>query len=161
MNNLDNTIVELGAQLGILAAKNTASTIYNKISVLKHRREDGKTITEYEEIINDLITEKQELIRIANAYKQQYENINISDEDMEYLHNTLRIVLESTSPDGKTDENLSVALAFLNKDTLKTMQLIGFNYKEGIGRPLTELCEEWIKLKLSPKKTQAQGTKKR
>ena len=129
MNNLDNTIVELGAQLGILAAKNTASTIYNKISVLKHRREDGKTITEYEEIINDLITEKQELIRIANAYKQQYENINISDEDMEYLHNTLKIVLESTSPDGKTDENLSVALAFLNKDTLKTMQLIGFNYK--------------------------------
>ena len=161
MNNLDNTIVELGTQLGILAAKNTASTIYNKISVLKHRREDGKTITEYEEIINDLITEKQELIRIANAYKQQYENINISDEDMEYLHNTLKIVLESTSPDGKTDENLSVALAFLNKDTLKTMQLIGFNYKEGIGRPLTELCEEWIKLKLSPKKTQAQGTKKR
>ena len=161
MNNLDNTIVELGAQLGILAAKNTASTIYNKISVLKHRREDGKTITEYEEIINDLITEKQELIRIANAYKQQYENINISDEDMEYLHNTLRIVLESTSPDGKTDENLSVALAFLNKDTLKTMQLIGFNYKEGIGRPLTELCEEWIKLKLSPKKMQAQGTKKK
>ena len=161
MKNLDNMIVELGAQLGVLAAKNTASTIYNKISVLKHRREDGKTITEYEEIINDLITEKQELIRIANAYKQQYENINISDEDMEYLHNTLRIVLESTSPDGKTDENLSVALAFLNKDTLKTMQLIGFNYKEGIGRPLTELCEEWIKLKLSPKKTQAQGTKKR
>ena len=161
MNNLDNTIVELGAQLGILAAKNTASTIYNKISVLKHRREDGKTITEYEEIINDLITEKQELIRIANAYKQQYENINISDEDMEYLHNTLKIVLESTSPDGKTDENLSVALAFLNKDTLKTMQLIGFNYKEGIGRPLTELCEEWIKLKLSPKKIQTQGMKKR
>ena len=161
MNNLDNTIVELGAQLGILAAKNTASTIYNKISVLKLKKADEKTIAEYEEIINDLITEKQELIRIANAYKQQYENINISDEDMEYLHNTLRIVLESTSPDGKTDENLSVALAFLNKDTLKTMQLIGFNYKEGIGRPLTELCEEWIKLKLSPKKTQAQGTKKR
>ena len=151
MNNLDNMTVELGAQLGILAAKNTASTIYNKISVLKLKKADEKTIAEYEEIINDLITEKQELIRIANAYKQQYENINISDEDMEYLHNTLRIVLESTSPDGKTDENLSVALAFLNKDTLKTMQLIGFNYKEGIGRPLTELCEEWIKLKLSPK----------
>ena len=161
MNNLDNTIVELGTQLGILAANNTASTIYNKISVLKLKKADEKTIAEYEEIINDLITEKQELIRIANAYKQQYENINISDEDMEYLHNTLRIVLESTSPDGKTDENLSVALAFLNKDTLKTMQLIGFNYKEGIGRPLTELCEEWIKLKLSPKKMQAQGTKKK
>ena len=161
MKNLDNMIVELGAQLGVLAAKNTASTIYYKISVLKRKKADERTIIEYEEIINDLITEKQELIRIANAYKQQYENINISDEDIEYLHNTLKIVLESTSPDGKIDHNLSAALVLLNKDILKTMQLIGFNYKEGIGRPLTELCEEWIKLKLSPKKTQAQGTKKR
>ena len=113
--------------------------IYNKISVLKLKKADEKTIAEYEEIINDLITEKQELIRIASAYKQQYENMNISDEDMEYLHNTLKIVLELTSPEGKIDENMNVGLALLNKDTLKTMQLIGFNYKEGIGRPLTEV----------------------
>ena len=43
MNNLDNMTVELGAQLGILAAKNTASTIYNKISVLKLKKADEKT----------------------------------------------------------------------------------------------------------------------
>ena len=36
----------------------------------------------------------------------------------------------------------------LNKDTLKTMQLLGFNYREAIGEPLTEVCANTIKSKL-------------
>ncbi|HEO7293547.1 TPA: hypothetical protein VBE66_001984, partial [Streptococcus agalactiae] len=36
----------------------------------------------------------------------------------------------------------------LNKDTLKTMQLLGFNYREAIGEPLTEVCANTIKSRL-------------
>ena len=36
-------------------------------------------------------------------------------------------------------------VALLNKDTLKTMQLLGFNYKEAIGEPLTEVCSNAIR----------------
>lgn len=36
-------------------------------------------------------------------------------------------------------------------DTLKAMQLIGFNYKEAIGEPLTHACANAIKNKLAPK----------
>jgi hypothetical protein len=32
----------------------------------------------------------------------------------------------------------------ISVDTLKTMQLLGFNYKEAIGEPLTKLCAEAI-----------------
>ncbi|MCE2277094.1 hypothetical protein GPX91_04285 [Streptococcus thermophilus] len=39
-------------------------------------------------------------------------------------------------------------VALLNKDTLKTMQLLGFNYKEAIGEPLTEACSNAIREKL-------------
>ena len=39
-------------------------------------------------------------------------------------------------------------VGLLNKDTLKTMQLLGFNYKEEIGLPLTEVCSDAIKNKL-------------
>lgn len=39
-------------------------------------------------------------------------------------------------------------VALLNKDTLKTMQLLGFNYKEAIGEPLTEVCSNAIRNKL-------------
>jgi len=40
----------------------------------------------------------------------------------------------------------------LNKDTLKTVQLLGFNYKEAIGEPLTEITADLIKKKLSTNK---------
>ena len=36
----------------------------------------------------------------------------------------------------------------LNKDTLKTMQLLGFNYKVAIGKPLTEVFSNAIRNKL-------------
>jgi len=32
----------------------------------------------------------------------------------------------------------------VNMDTLKTMQLIWFNYKQAIGEPLTKLCADKI-----------------
>lgn len=32
----------------------------------------------------------------------------------------------------------------ISVDTLKTMQLLGFNYKAAIGEPLTELCAKTI-----------------
>ena len=45
--------------------------------------------------------------------------------------------------------NMNQLVALLNKDTLKTMQLLGFNYKEAIGEPLTEVCSNAIREKLS------------
>jgi hypothetical protein len=35
---------------------------------------------------------------------------------------------------------LDLLIGLLNKDVLKTLQLLGFNYKEAIGIPFTELC---------------------
>lgn len=32
----------------------------------------------------------------------------------------------------------------ISVDTLKTMQLLGFNYKAAIGEPLTKICAEAI-----------------
>ncbi|MPM69444.1 hypothetical protein SDC9_116389 [bioreactor metagenome] len=43
---------------------------------------------------------------------------------------------------------MNTLVELLNKDTLKTMQLLGFNYKEAIGQPLTEVCSNAIKFKL-------------
>lgn len=33
----------------------------------------------------------------------------------------------------------------ISLDTLRTLQLLGFNYKKAIGEPLTELCAEKIR----------------
>lgn len=45
-------------------------------------------------------------------------------------------------------DSMNQLVALLNKDTLKTMQLLGFNYKEAIGEPLTEVCSNAIREKL-------------
>lgn len=82
----------------------------------------------------------------------KYEKVHIDDKDIEYLHNTLERVISLLSSfisveDGKED-SMKQLVALLNKDTLKTMQLLGFNYKEAIGEPLTEVCSNAIRNKL-------------
>ena len=53
-------------------------------------------------------------------------------------------------PDKENQKSVMIQLVeLLNNDTLKTMQLLGFNYKAAIGEPLTEVCSEAIRTKLS------------
>ena len=53
-------------------------------------------------------------------------------------------------PDKENQKSVMIQLVeLLNNDTLKTMQLLGFNYKAAIGEPLTEACSEAIRTKLS------------
>lgn len=41
-------------------------------------------------------------------------------------------------------ESIDTLTELINKDTLKTMQLLGFNYKEAIGASLTEVSASTI-----------------
>lgn len=99
-----------------------------------------------------MLSEREQAIIIAQAYKEEYEKVHIDDKDIEYLHNTLERVISLLSSfisveDGKED-SMKQLVALLNKDTLKTMQLLGFNYKEAIEEPLTEVCSNAIRNKL-------------
>ena len=99
-----------------------------------------------------MLSEREQAIRIAQAYKEEYEKVHINDSDIEYLHNTLERVISLlssfTSIEDGEEESMKQLVALLNKDTLKTMQLLGFNYKEAIGEPLTEVCSNAIRNKL-------------
>ena len=89
---------------------------------------------------------------LRDIYKEEYEKVTIKDEDIEYLHNTLIRIISLFSSFGNVTEEQTVSFQqmaeLLNKDTLKTMQLLGFNYREAIGEPLTEVCANTIKSKL-------------
>jgi len=41
-------------------------------------------------------------------------------------------------------ENLNQLKGIVSIDTLKAMQLLGFNYKKAIGEPLTDICAAGI-----------------
>lgn len=152
---MEEQLMKLGFSLAEVMSRNSISFVGSKMKIAKEKKNLETQSLAYTEIINDLLQDKEDLTMIAREYKQAYEQVTISDKDIEYLHNTLRGAIEvlNTFTPQKADVNNSMEalVELLNKDTLKTMQLLGFNYKEAIGQPLTEVCSNAIKGKLQIK----------
>ena len=153
-------LIEMGVSLTELAIKGTATAINNKIKTVKDEKNAEKLRSTYDEIVNELLSERDEAVRIAQAYKSELERIIISDEDIEHLHNTVSRILEivkafqlAAAMSKGSDEVAKVTAQvesyeqikeLISVDTLKTMQLLGFNYKAAIGEPLTQICANAI-----------------
>lgn len=160
MEDAYSVLAEMGVSLTALAVKGTATAINTKIKSIKDVRNLEKIRSTYEEIINEILSEREEAIRIAQAYKTELDRIVISDEDIEHLHNTVSRVLEivktfqliSAATKGKEEiekieeqtKSYEQIKELISVDTLKTMQLLGFNYKAAIGEPLTQICSKAI-----------------
>lgn len=142
----DGLLIKVGTDLMTLATKGTAAVIGDKIKAYKEVKDAEKLKAAYESIINEIIQEREEAIRIAQIYKAELDRIVISDDDIKHLHNTisrlLDLIKQHIPQTGDIDINTFKDL--INADTLKTMQLLGFNYKEAIGEPLTKLCADKI-----------------
>lgn len=166
MNDIYTTeLLGLGAALTELAVKGTATAVSSKIKAIKEEKSVEKIRSTYDEIINELLNEREEAVRIAQAYKSELEKVVISDEDIQHLHNTVSRILEiikesqiaSVKPMGddavaaveKQVESYEQIKALISVDTLKTMQLLGFNYKAAIGEPLTLMLKNFILSKVA------------
>ena len=145
---MDNQIVaQLGANLIEATARNGAKIISDKIRIAKTNKEYKETISELEEIIYDLLNDKAEIQRIAQAYEQELVVQKITEDDIKYITNNLLPILSTLMPeDGR--EQLDQLKKILSVETLTIMQLIGFNYKKAIGEPLTLLLQKIIESKI-------------
>lgn len=155
-------LIEMGMSLTELAIKGTATAVTNRIKTIKDEKNAEKIRGIYDEIVNELLAERDEAVRIAQAYKAEIERIIISDEDIEHLHSTVSRLLDlikQLSP-GTPVESLEVFRDLISVDTLKTMQLLGFNYKAAIGEPLTQLCANAITALGNKNKVQPNGRNK-
>ena len=139
---LDSNLIQLGVNLAEVAVKNTAQTVYNKISTVKAKKDDKETINSLTEIINELLADKNELINISKCYEDELVAQKISDEDITYITEKLVPLLVGFVQE---PTQLTAINALLSMETLKVLQLLGFNYKKAIGEPLTELVSELIK----------------
>ena len=154
MEHINNTILEMGAELVMLATKGAASSVVKRIKLIKQNKDLESVKNQYEEIINELLSEREEAIRIAMTYKNELERIEISDDDIIYLHNTISNVFDLMNYLADDSKKLSTSQiesikSLISKDTLKSMQLLGFNYKKAIGEPLTKMCSSFLENKLS------------
>lgn len=146
--NMDYTtfLSDTGFALANLIVKGTVSSVSTKITTMKNEHDINTVRNRYNEMINELISEREEAIRIAQIYKNEIDRIEMSDDNIENLQNTVsRIldILKKMDPNAQVD-TFAQFKELINADTLKTMQLLGFNYKAAIGEPLTELCANSI-----------------
>jgi len=145
---MDNQIMtQMAANLVEATTRNAASIISDKIKTAKTKKEYKETISELEEIIYDLLTDKAEIQRIAQAYEQELVSQKITEEDIKYITDNLLPIIAEFIPE--KDKILFEQLEkVLSVETLTIMQLIGFNYKQAIGEPLTLLFRKIIESKI-------------
>lgn len=165
MNSIDILLSEAGAQLTALVVKGTVSTVSSKIKQLKNEKNNDNLRSQYDALINELISEREEAIRLASIYKNEVERIQINDDDIEHLQNTISNAIDlllTISPDkGIQRDMVNPIKSLISKDTLKAMQLLGFNYKDAIGIPLTNVCANLIESKLGKINPNSNQSKKR
>ncbi|MGW8439211.1 hypothetical protein ACWGKS_29050 [Nocardiopsis sp. NPDC055879] len=141
-------ITQLAAQLAEVLARNAASAVASKVSAIRARKLDQATMNELIELVNDLITDKNELSGIATAFEQELVTQRISDADIKYITTkllpTLEQVLDLSGNDDKGREALDAIKSLLTPEILTILQLIGFNFRKAIGEPLTILVERLI-----------------
>ena len=146
-------LVGVGAELAKLAVKGTVTAIMSKIMSIKEEKNVENVRRTYDEIVNGLLQEREDAIRIAQIYKSELDRVEISDDNLQHFHNTIVRVLgiiktmsiiPNTRENEMPDTFEPIVKELLNADTLKTLQLLGFNYKTAIGEPLTDLCANAI-----------------
>ncbi len=138
---------DLASNLIEASTRNTASFIANRIKAVKAKKNDKETINELEEIIQNLLEDKLEIQRIAQAYEQELTSQKITEEDIEYITNNLLPIFIKFLPQDKAGDSEQIK-SLLSVETLTIMQLLGFNYKKAIGEPLTLLLKKTIESKI-------------
>ncbi len=153
---MDNTqLINLATKTADIFIKNTTETIFRRIDAAKDDSDKEKTILRLEEIIKELIEERNELDKIIKEYDELLGMQKISEKDINYItENIVPIVSDFLESDlVSSDENINkdeinqiidVLKPLLSIETFTILQLIGFNFREAIGIPLTKLVNKSI-----------------
>ena len=81
--------VELGVRLAESLARNSATAIDDKVRALLAARKNDQIIAGLQEIISDLVADKSELTRIAQAYQEELVAQRLTDQDVQYITDTI------------------------------------------------------------------------
>jgi predicted helicase len=162
---MDPQLQTLGLQLADTAVRHTAASVGIRISAVKAKKNNQETIAELEQIVNDLQSDRSELVRIAQAYEDELVAQRISNSDIEYISNSFVPALQQIIESAPASEGQDVATAqqvitflqpLLSVEMVTVLQLVGFNFRKAIGEPLTELIARLILAKAQEDPSAAQ-----
>ena len=145
---MDNIMItDLVVKTADVMIKNTTETIFNRIDAAKGNRDREKTILALEEIIKDLLDDKNKLNQIIRRYEELLAIQKLSNENIDYITENIvpllsQILTSDTITKGNEEkaeeinEFMTLLTPLLSVETLTILQLLGFNFREGIGIPL-------------------------
>lgn len=148
-------MITLGKELATIAGRKSVEAIFDKIRTIKQTGNKDQIIGNLEEIINELIADKNSLIQISQAYEENLIAQKITENEIDYITESVIPLLEkfieqnNDEDDDKIQEGLNVIKPLLSKETFNIMQILGFNFKKAVGEPLTELLASFIRSKIS------------
>ena len=141
-------MITLGTELASIAGRKSVEAIFDKIRTVKKKGDKDEIISNLEEIINDLISDKNRLIQISQAYEENLITQKITQEEIDYITNSIIPLLEELLKQSSQD-GINAIKPILSKEIFNIMQILGFNFKEAIGEPLTELLAAFIRTKIN------------
>lgn len=147
-------MITLGTELATIAGRKSVEAIFDKIRTVKKKGDKDEIISNLEEIINELISDKNRLIQISQAYEENIITQKIAQDEIDYITNSIIPLLEeflkqsSQDDSGKIQDGINAIKPILSKEIFNIMQILGFNFKEAIGEPLTELLAAFIRTKI-------------
>lgn len=150
MDDISPQLVNLGVQLAASAARNTATSITDKIGATRASRSAVEQVAALEQIVSDLLADKNELTRIAQSYQQELVSQQLTPGDVRYIADTvvplLKQLADGMGGDGgeKLKNQIEALKPLLSVETVNVLQLVGFNFRQGIGAPLTKRAKEAI-----------------
>lgn len=148
-------MIALGTELATIAGRKSVEAIFDKIRTVKKKGDKDEIISNLEEIINELIADKNRLIQISQAYEENIITQKITQDEIDYITNSIIPLLEeflnqsSQDDSGKIQDGINAIKSILSKEIFNMMQILGFNFKEAIGKPLTELLAALIRSKIN------------
>ena len=151
MSEISPEVASLAVGLADLRIRNTANLIGDRVRTAKANRDHASQVTVLTEIINDLLADKTELITIGQLLNQELASQNIADEDLQFITDTLiptvERLLENGDDEGKAERvaQVDAIKTLVAPEMLSVLQLVGFNFREAIGAPLTELLASLIR----------------
>ena len=145
---LNPELAAMGARLAELGARGTVTGIRARIATGKAAKRDRETIELLEEIVDELISQRTEILGIAQAFENELIAERISDDDIAFVTTQLVPKVEGllgfAGSDVDPEEVRKVLELLVSKETVKILQVLGFNFREAIGRPLTDLFARLI-----------------
>lgn len=147
---INDELIKVSAHLGKYFVQNTTQTILDRMKAAKAKDDKEESISVLESIIEELIIDKREIMEIARVYDEHLVAQKISQEDIDYITNEIIPILEKLLEQNvnqnteKHKKEIEMIKTLLSSETLNILQLLGFNFKQAIGNPLTVLVQNLI-----------------